>query len=101
MNNSQFIAKYLINKGFDTAFGVTGGGAMFLNEAFRSEKKMKFVFTHHEQSATMAADAYYRIKKKPAIATVLLDRGYKFHYGSNWCMGRLNSNDNNIWTSRD
>ncbi len=70
MNNSQFIAKYLINKGFDTAFGVTGGGAMFLNEAFRSEKKMKFVFTHHEQSATMAADAYYRIKKKPAIATV-------------------------------
>ena len=67
MNNSQFIAKYLINKGFDTAFGVTGGGAMFLNEAFRSEKKMKFVFTHHEQSATMAADAYYRIKKKHYI----------------------------------
>ncbi len=70
MNNSQFIAKYLIKKGVNTAFGVTGGGAMFLNEAFRGEKKMKFIFTHHEQSATMAADAYYRIKRKPAIASV-------------------------------
>ncbi len=70
MNNSQFIAKYLIKKGINTAFGVTGGGAMFLNEAFRGEKKMKFIFTHHEQSATMAADAYYRIKKKPAVASV-------------------------------
>ena len=70
MNNSQFIVKHLIKKGVDTAFGVTGGGAMFLNEAFREEKKMNFVFTHHEQSATMAADAYYRIKKKPAVASV-------------------------------
>ena len=70
MNNSQFIAKYLIKNGIDTAFGVTGGGAMFLNEAFRNEKKIKFIFTHHEQSAAMAADAYYRIKKKPAVVSV-------------------------------
>ena len=38
MNNSDFIAKYLTEKGYDTAFGVTGGGAMFLNEAFRKQK---------------------------------------------------------------
>ena len=41
MNNSDFIAKYLVQKGYDTAFGVTGGGAMFLNEAFRKQKKIK------------------------------------------------------------
>ena len=29
-----------------------------------------FIFFHHEQSAAMAADAYYRIKKKPAILSV-------------------------------
>ena len=63
MNNSDFIAKYLMKKGYDTAFGVTGGGAMFLNEAFRKQKKLKFVFTHHEQAASMAAEAYCRIKK--------------------------------------
>tara|TARA_Y100000591_G_C21845837_1_gene708681 strand:- start:1268 stop:3046 length:1779 start_codon:yes stop_codon:yes gene_type:complete len=70
MNNSDFIAKYLSEKGYDTAFGVTGGGAMFLNEAFRKQKKLKFVFTHHEQAASMAAEAYCRIKKKSAILSV-------------------------------
>jgi acetolactate synthase-1/2/3 large subunit len=70
MNNSEYIIKFLLKKGCNTAFGVTGGGAMFLNEAFRKEKKLNFVFMHHEQSAAMAADAYYRIKKKPAILSV-------------------------------
>ena len=70
MNNSDYIAEYLLRRGYDTAFGVTGGGAMFLNEAFRKKKKINFVFTHHEQSAAMAAEAYYRVKKKPAILSV-------------------------------
>ena len=59
--------KLLVKTGHDTAFGVTGGGAMFLNEAFRKEKKLNFIFTHHEQSAAMAAESYYRIKKKASI----------------------------------
>jgi len=70
MNNSDYIVEYLLRKGFDTAFGVTGGGAMFLNEAFRKKKKLNFIFTHHEQAAAMAAEAYYRVKKKPAILSV-------------------------------
>ena len=55
MNNSDYIVKFLMKKGIDTAFGVTGGGAMFLNESFRKQKKLNFVFMHHEQSAAMAA----------------------------------------------
>ena len=70
MNNSEFIIKYLMKNGLKTAFGVTGGGAMFLNEAFRKEKKLEFVFMHHEQSAAMAAEAYYRIRNQPAILSV-------------------------------
>jgi len=70
MNKSEFIIKHLLSEGLDTAFGVTGGGAMFLNEAFRKEKKLNFIFTHHEQSAAMAAEAYFRVKKKPAILSV-------------------------------
>jgi len=70
MNNAEYIIKFLLKKGCNTAFGVTGGGAMFLNEAFRKEKKLNFIFMHHEQAAAMAADAYYRIKKKPAILSV-------------------------------
>lgn len=70
MNNSEFIINFLQKKGLNTAFGVTGGGAMFLNEAFRKQKKLEFIFMHHEQSAAMAAEAYYRIKNKPAILSV-------------------------------
>ena len=70
MNNSDYIVKFLMKKGINTAFGVTGGGAMFLNEAFRKQKKLNFVFMHHEQSAAMAAESYYRVNKKPAILSV-------------------------------
>ena len=70
MNNSDYLVDYLLKNNIDTAFGVTGGGAMFLNEAFRKRKKLKFVYTHHEQSAAMAAEAYCRVKKKPAILSV-------------------------------
>ena len=70
MNNAEFIIKFLLKKDLKTAFGVTGGGAMFLNEAFRRQKDLNFVFMHHEQSAAMAAEAFYRISKKPAILSV-------------------------------
>ena len=33
-------------------------------------KKIKFIFMHHEQSAAMAAEAYYRANHKPAILSV-------------------------------
>ena len=70
MNNAEFIIKFLLKKDLKTAFGVTGGGAMFLNESFRRQKDLNFVFMHHEQSAAMAAEAFYRISKKPAILSV-------------------------------
>jgi acetolactate synthase I/II/III large subunit len=70
MNNAEFIIKFLLKKKLKTAFGVTGGGAMFLNEAFRRQKNLNFVFMHHEQSAAMAAEAFTRITKKPAILSV-------------------------------
>ena len=70
MNNSEFIINFLQKKGLNTAFGVTGGGAMFLNEAFRKQKNLNFIFMHHEQSAAMAAEAFYRINNKPAILSV-------------------------------
>ena len=41
-------------------FGVTGGSAMHLNESFRKENKINFIYTHHEQAAAMAAESYFR-----------------------------------------
>ncbi len=74
MNISDYIVNFFLKRNVDTAFGVTGGGAMFLNEAFR-KNKINFIFTHHEQSASMAAEAYTRIAKKPAILSVTTGPG--------------------------
>ena len=67
MNISEQIVSWLVKKHIDHAFMVTGGGAMFLNQAFGTQKHIKSVFFHHEQAAAMAADGYYRIADKPAV----------------------------------
>lgn len=75
MNVSEFIFEFFANKGVDTAFMVTGGQAMFLNDAIGRNKKYKIICSHHEQATTMAADAYGRIKNRPAIALVTAGPG--------------------------
>ncbi len=75
MNVSEFIFDYYSQRGIDTAFMVTGGQAMWLNDAIGKSGKYNIVCTHHEQSAAMAADAYGRIRNKPAIAMVTAGPG--------------------------
>ena len=72
MNNSEFIINFLQKKGLNTAFGITGGGAMFLNEAFRKQKNLNFIFMHHEQAAAMAAETSNHHRKH---------RGYELREG--------------------
>lgn len=75
MNVSEYIFDFLSKKGIDTAFMVTGGQAMFLNDAVGKNKSYKIICTHHEQTAAMSADAYGRIKNKPALAIVTAGPG--------------------------
>jgi acetolactate synthase-1/2/3 large subunit len=49
---------------------ITGGQAMFLNDAVFRNKKIKSIFHHHEQAAGMAAEAYGRITGKLGVAMV-------------------------------
>lgn len=67
MNVSDFIFDFFNKKGVDTAFLITGGQAMFLNDALGRNENYNCYFTHHEQSAAMCGDSYGRIKNKPAI----------------------------------
>lgn len=76
MNVADFIVKFLTNKGVDTVFMISGGQAMFLNDAVCRNKKLKKVIcTHHEQAAGMAADAYGRITGKVGVALVTAGPG--------------------------
>lgn len=57
---SDWIARYLVEQGIRYNFTVPGGGAMHLNVSFGHQEGLKNIFVQHEQSAAIAAEAYYR-----------------------------------------
>ena len=75
MNVSEYIIKFFSDKGVDTTFMITGGQAMWLNDAVGKNKNYKIICHHHEQAAAMSGDAYGRIKNKPAIVMVTAGPG--------------------------
>ncbi len=81
MNVSEFIFDYYSKKGIDTVFMVSGGQAMWLDDAVGKNGKFNIICTHHEQSAAMSSDAYGRIKNKPSITLITAGPG---------CMNAIN-----------
>jgi acetolactate synthase-1/2/3 large subunit len=69
------LLKFLELYGVKDSFMLTGGAAMHLNDSFRKNKKIKKYILHHEQSCSMAADAYFRISNKPAAVCVTAGPG--------------------------
>jgi len=75
MKLSNYIFQTLKDKGLDTVFLVTGGGAMHLNDAIGRVQGIKFICNHHEQASAMAAEGYARVAGKPAILNVTTGPG--------------------------
>lgn len=72
---SEQIADWLVRQGVEQVFSVTGGGAMFLNQALGGHKELRCTFMHHEQACAMAAEGYARIAGKPAVVMVTTGPG--------------------------
>jgi acetolactate synthase I/II/III large subunit len=75
MRVCDYICSRLAEFGIKDVFIVTGGGAMFLNDAVGREGRFRVVPTHHEQSAAMAAEGYGRYKSFPALLNVTTGPG--------------------------
>ena len=71
---SEYIAEEM-SKVTDAVFLLTGGGAMFLNDAFSWHENLKPIFCHHEQSCAMAAEAYARSSGKIGFVNVTTGPG--------------------------
>ncbi len=54
---------------------LTGGGAMFLNDAFGAEPRIACVCCHHEQACAMAAEGYARMSGKLGVINVTTGPG--------------------------
>lgn len=75
MNLSERIADWLVQQGITQVFAVTGGGAMYLNQALGSHPGLQCTYLHHEQACAMAAEGYARIAGKPAVVMVTTGPG--------------------------
>ncbi len=67
---SNYIADFLVEKGINHVFTVTGGGAMHLNDAFGHHEKLECIYNHHEQACSIAAEGYTRLTNKLAAVCV-------------------------------
>lgn len=62
------VMKHVASQFVNHVFMVTGGGAMFINDAVDKNKDINAVYLHHEQSCAMAAVAYGKTHRKFGVA---------------------------------
>ena len=72
---ATYLAQRLAAAGARHALLITGGGAMFLNDALSHQAGLTPIFFHHEQAAAMAAEAYARIASHPPVLNVTTGPG--------------------------
>jgi acetolactate synthase-1/2/3 large subunit len=75
MKLSDFVIQSFVDLGLDSAFSVTGGAAMHLNDSAGENQSLKVMYMHNEQSCAMAAEGYARIARKPALVIVTAGPG--------------------------
>jgi acetolactate synthase-1/2/3 large subunit len=68
MKASDYIARFLEQKGIDTVFELSGGMITHILDSLNQITKINIVTMHHEQAAAFAADGYARIKGIPGVA---------------------------------
>lgn len=67
---TDYMASYLANLGVKYVFAVSGGAAMHLVDSFGTNPDIRYVATHHEQAAAMAAEGYARVSEGLGAALV-------------------------------
>lgn len=75
MRVADYIVRTLADRGVRHVFMITGGGAMFLNQAFGSEPRIRYICNHHEQACAMAAESYARISGSIGVLNVTTGPG--------------------------
>jgi acetolactate synthase-1/2/3 large subunit len=70
MKLSDFIVEYLVASGSSHAFGMSGGAAVHLFDSISRNSAMGLTCVAHEQSASMAADAFSRLSGRPGVCVV-------------------------------
>lgn len=72
---ADYVAKYIENLGIDHVFTVSGGGCMFLTDAFSRCEGIKLTPNLHEQCSAICADGYSQSTGKLGVCLVTTGPG--------------------------
>ena len=86
MRVADYIIDEIYKAGGKHVFTVTGGGAMFLNDAIAAHHSITAVCNHHEQACAMAGVAYSKYTGKPSLVCLTTGCG-----GTNAITGLLDA----------
>lgn len=87
MRLSDYIIQFLKERyQVDTVFTVSGGGCIFLVDSLTNVDGVKYIATHHEQAAALAAEGYARLGNRLGACLVTSGPG-----GTNALTGTLSS----------
>ena len=86
MRVADYVIDQIYKAGCEHIFLVTGGGAMFLNDAIAAHEKIEPVCNHHEQACAMGAVAYAKYKNSLGAVCVTTGCG-----GTNAITGLLDA----------
>ena len=75
IKTSDYLVQKLEALGVDTAFMVSGGGAMHLDDSFGKSQKIRLICNHNEQASAMCAEGYARANQKLGVACVTTGPG--------------------------
>jgi len=69
------IMEYLADRGATDIFTVSGGGAIFLDDALGKSERITYYCCHHEQAVAMTTEAYARVKGGIGVSLVTTGPG--------------------------
>jgi acetolactate synthase-1/2/3 large subunit len=75
MKLSDYVMERVASLGVKHVFGVTGGGAMHLDDSLGRTNDLEFVCNLHEQAAAIAAEAYARVSNNLGVVVVTTGPG--------------------------
>ena len=70
MNIAEYIIEYIVNLGVKDVFTVSGGGSIYLCDALRSNKNIRYICCHHEQGVIFASEGYARSRNTMGVSVV-------------------------------
>ena len=72
---SDYVVRFLENKGIKDIFLLSGGGMMHLLDSVGKSKHIKYHCNMHEQASSICAEAYGQVTKKPGVCLVTTGPG--------------------------